>query len=87
MFGVWMGMNRLCAFPRIKLQTWGKDWGRPPGLAGLAVIAPDWLCLHQGLFSLLGNSSVSKFLRAIALGRCVVVRFPVCWSFSLEKFR
>jgi hypothetical protein len=27
-----MGMNRLCAFPRNKLQTPGTDWGMP-GLA------------------------------------------------------
>jgi hypothetical protein len=52
-----MGMNRLCAFPRIKLQTPGKDWG----------IFSDWLCLHQSLFSRRGNGCVSKLLHAIAL--------------------
>jgi hypothetical protein len=51
-------MNRLCAFPRIKQQTPAKDWG----------ILPDWLCLHKRLFSLRGNSFVSKLLDAIAVG-------------------
>jgi hypothetical protein len=54
------GMNPLCAFPRIELQT----------QAGSA----NWLCLQQGLFSLRGNSFVSKVLNPIALS--VLVRLP-----------
>jgi hypothetical protein len=56
MFGVLMGMNRLCAFPRIELQTPGKDWS----------IVLDWLCLHRASFRFVGTVLFASFFVRLA---------------------